>query len=74
MQIRILWDNEKEEKEAKKLADYLYSSLVRLYGHGIKVSHVYRNRRNNGGRIYISIPLKPRSSSKSRRKLPSYNG
>jgi len=55
--VRIMWNDEHDKDLAAEIAKIV---LVALREHGFTVnkSKVYRNRKNTGGRIYITISLR----------------
>uniref|UniRef100_A0A7C4H7P6 Uncharacterized protein n=1 Tax=Ignisphaera aggregans TaxID=334771 RepID=A0A7C4H7P6_9CREN len=56
--IRLMYSEKNEKKEALKLAKYLVKMLEKK-GYNVKSnSKIYRNKKNNGGRIYISLEKK----------------
>ena len=50
--IRVMWTDESEKENAIKLVNQITHCLSQLH---LKKSKTYRNRRNNGGRIYITV-------------------
>ena len=55
--IRIMWDDFMDKDEAIRLAKKIEDLLVRE-GYKYTKPKFFRNRKNSGGRIYISITNK----------------
>lgn len=53
--LRLMYNEKEEKKKALKLAKLLIETLEKK-GYVVKTNmKIYRNRKNSGGRIYISL-------------------
>ena len=60
--IRVIWSNKEEEQKAREVA---WKIAKEFNG---RLSRVYKNRYNDGGRIYINIGVRKRRKWRKHRR------
>lgn len=54
IQLRVMFTEKEERKDAMRIAKKIASALSKRYSVTIS-KKVYKNRKNNGGRIYMVV-------------------